>query len=83
MGLFFWSKIRSQSHTNRFVPICPPISVAFWKGHEGADDMTAPKNNIWMFPKIGGKPPKWMVKIMVPKPIKMDDVGEKNTLFLG
>ena len=20
--------------------------------------------HIWMFPKIGGKPPKWMVKIM-------------------
>ena len=27
-----------------------------------------------MFPKIGGKPPKWMVKIME-KPIKMDDFG--------
>ena len=22
-----------------------------------------------------GKPPKWMVKIMVPNPIKMDDLG--------
>ena len=29
---------------------------------------------IWMFPKIGGKPPKWMVKIME-NPIKMDDLG--------
>ena len=28
----------------------------------------------WMFPKIGGKPPKWMVKIME-NPIKMDDLG--------
>ncbi len=27
-----------------------------------------------MFPKIGGKPPKWMVKIME-NPIKMDDLG--------
>ena len=27
-------------------------------------------------PKIGGfYPPKWMVKIMVPNPIKMDDLG--------
>ena len=27
-------------------------------------------------PKIGGlKTPKWMVKIMVPNPIKMDDLG--------
>ena len=29
---------------------------------------------IWVFPKIGGKPPKWMVKIME-NPIKMDDLG--------
>ena len=35
--------------------------------------------NIWMFPKIGGKPPKWMVKIME-NPIKIHDLGV--TLFL-
>ena len=35
---------------------------------------------IWMFPKIGVFPPKWMVKIME-NPIKMDDLGEKP-LFL-
>ena len=29
---------------------------------------------IWVFPKIGVFPPKWMVKIME-KPIKMDDLG--------
>ena len=29
---------------------------------------------IWMFPKIGGKTPKRMVKIME-NPIKMDDLG--------
>ena len=28
-------------------------------------------------PKIGGKPPKWMVKIME-SPIKMDDLGGKT-----
>ena len=28
----------------------------------------------WMFPKIGGKTPKWMVKTME-NPIKMDDLG--------
>ena len=27
-----------------------------------------------MFRKIGGKPPKWMVKIMK-NPIKLDDLG--------
>ncbi len=29
---------------------------------------------IWVFPKIGGKTPKWMVKIME-NPINMDDLG--------
>ena len=29
---------------------------------------------IWVFPKIGVFPPKWMVKIME-NPIKMDDLG--------
>ena len=35
---------------------------------------------IWVFPKMGGKPPKWMVKIME-NPIKMDDLGGKNPIF--
>ena len=35
---------------------------------------------IWVFPEIGGKPPKWMVKIME-IPIKMDDLGGKPTIF--
>ena len=35
---------------------------------------------IWVFPKIGGKPPKWMVKIME-KPIKMDDLGGPPLFF--
>ena len=30
----------------------------------------------WVFPKNRGGPPKWMVKIMVPKPyVQMDDLG--------
>ena len=35
---------------------------------------------MWVFPKIGGKPPKWMVKIME-NPIKMDDLGGKTTPY--
>jgi len=31
-------------------------------------------------PKIGGKTPKWMVKIME-NPIKMDDLGGTPTIF--
>ena len=33
-----------------------------------------------MFPKIGGKTPKWMVKIME-NPIKMDDLGVYTIIF--
>ena len=33
-----------------------------------------------MFPKIGVKPPKWMVKIME-NPIKMDDLGGSTHIF--
>ena len=32
--------------------------------------------NRWVFPTIGGEPPKWMVKIM-----EMDDLGEKTHYF--
>ena len=35
------------------------------------------KKNKRVFPKIG-KPPKWMVKIMVPNPIKIHDLGGKK-----
>ena len=35
---------------------------------------------IWVFPKIGGKPPKWMVKIME-NPIKIDDLGGFSPYF--
>ena len=31
-------------------------------------------SSIWVFPKIGGNPPRWMVKIME-NPIQMDDLG--------
>ena len=35
-----------------------------------------------MFPKIGGKPPKWMV-YNGSNPIKMDDLGVKHTTIFG
>ena len=35
-----------------------------------------PQSYIWVFPKIGVFPPKWMVKIMETL-IKMDDLGGK------
>jgi len=43
-------------------------------------DLISYMKQIWVSPKNGGKPPKWMVKIME-NPIKMDDLGE-STLFL-
>ena len=40
------------------------------------------RRSIWVFPKIGGKPPKWMVKIMEnPYYLKDDDLGGKLPLF--
>ena len=33
--------------------------------------------------KNRGGPPKWMVKIMVPNPIQMDDLGGKTTTIFG
>ncbi len=42
-----------------------------------------PWGTIWMFPKIGVvNPPKWMVKIMVPNPIEMDEIWGYHD-FLG
>ena len=35
---------------------------------------------VWVFPTIGGFPPKWMVKTME-NPIRMDDLGGKPTIF--
>ena len=40
--------------------------------HDGWHPKT--RKTIWVFPKIGGKAPKWMVKMME-NPIKMDDLG--------
>ncbi len=41
---------------------------------------------IWVFPKIGGKPPKWM-DYNGSNPIKMDDLGVplflETSIFLG
>ncbi len=36
---------------------------------------------IWVFPKIGGKPPKWMVKIMENPMNKWDDLGGFPPIF--
>ena len=33
-----------------------------------------------VFPKIGGKTPKWMAYFME-NPVKMDDLGGKNFIF--
>ena len=35
---------------------------------------------MWVFPKIGGKPPKWMVKIRE-NPIRIDDLGGNTPIF--
>ena len=53
----------------------PPQAAGLWlKMKKGGN------NKKWVFPKIVGKPQKWMVKIME-NPIKMDDLGGKPTIF--
>ena len=64
------SKARSQTLRTK------PSTILHRKGmneYHGPQVIT-PLFYIWMFPKIGGKTPKWMVKIME-NLIKMDDLG--------
>ena len=49
--------------------------VTSWKISPGFSKGVKDQGNIRVFPKIGGKPPKWMVKIMDNPTIKMDDLG--------
>ena len=78
---------RHISGENSTSPAClrPTVqrSQSLPKAEEKWRDLDAKKSpeikkqrirNIWVFPKIGGFPPKWMVKIME-NPIKMDDLG--------
>ena len=54
----------------------------FWPLDLPAENMISGEKktvSIWVFPKIGETPPKWMVKTME-NPIKIDDLGE-NPLF--
>ena len=45
----------------------------------GREDGRVEEIAIWVFPKIGVFPPKWMVKIME-NPVKLDDLGG-TTIF--
>ena len=54
--------------------------MVFWLGLDDSQIIIS----YGCFQEIGGTPPKWMVKIMVPNPIKIDDLGGKNhPLFFG
>ena len=50
------------------------FTFLFWKTTGNYD------GNMGVSPKIEGKTPKWMVKIME-NPLKMDDLGGKPTIF--
>ena len=74
-----WSRRERRNGTGSCV-----FGLAFGSSFWGEKIPVAkdPKNGwyIWVFPKIGGKPPKWMVKIME-IPIEMDDLEGKPTIF--
>ncbi len=53
------------------------IYLVRWKTHLGMESnlpTLEERHDMGVNPKIGGKPPKWMVKIME-NPISMDDLG--------
>ena len=50
--------------------------------HGSCSKTRSHQEKIWMFPKIGGKNPKWMVKIME-NPIKIHVLGGFPIIFMG
>ena len=62
------------------VPIFDPTSKCWWHASAFTKRQGKFLGNVWVFPKIRGKSPKWMVKIME-NPIKMDDLEGKPTIF--
>ena len=61
-----WSSTQVVVHDKVAVPVKEPP--------QAQDDNRSSVDEIGVFPKTGGKTPKWMVKIME-NPIKMDDLG--------
>ena len=58
-------------------------SILHWHlGNRGTYQLVYNESFYGCFQKIGGKPPKWMVKIME-NPMKMDDLGGVFPLFSG
>ena len=65
----------------KFILIVPYITHRLWtKIHLLVLFLEIQHEDIWVFPKIVGKPPKWMVKIME-NPIKIDDLGRTPHYF--
>ncbi len=68
----FWLRwFSSCSPTRSTVEESTNLQVKVSKGNTNHK----PNSNIWVFPKIGGKTPKWMVKIMENPMNKWDDLG--------
>ena len=83
-----WRKFEEMKGTRELRNCMLKLDVVFVSGVQDAGQIiwvyvvllvTYP-NNIWMFPKIGGKPRKWMVYNGKPYE-QMDDLGIQ--IFLG
>ena len=53
------------------------IALAKFQYFSDIENLKVREFTIWVCPKIGVKPPKWMVKILE-KPIQLDDLGGKT-----
>ncbi len=73
----FWCVFFESWHIESFVMAFSVMYESVWCSHQESVCKSLPILMcysivciIWVFPKIGVKPPKWMVKIMVPNPIE-------------
>ena len=57
----------------------PQPSSVDWRAMSTTSEALFP---IWVFPRIGGKPPKWMIFFME-NPIEMDDLGIRLSLGIS
>ena len=72
--MLIWESLIFGNTSVIYVNLQPPLGCHRPRCHQAnIHPKWPPDRCIWMFPKTGGKPPKWMVKTME-NPIKMDNL---------